>query len=77
MHDGAHRYVYVNDHTLQEGDVPPAEWLGKTPSELWPSEDAEVEERALEGALRGEVVDVLEELHGPRGVEHLQKLVGR
>jgi putative nucleotidyltransferase with HDIG domain len=54
--------------------VPPAEWLGKTPTELWPSEDADVQERALESALRGGVVDILEEWHGPRAVEHLHSL---
>ena len=74
MHDDEGRYVFVNEHPLLEGDVPPDEWLGKTPSELWPSEDAEIEEQALQRALRGEVVDILEEWHGPRGVEHLHSL---
>ncbi len=74
MHDDEGRYVFVNEHPLLEGDIPPDEWLGKTPSELWPSEDAEIEEQALQRALRGEVVDILEEWHGPRGVEHLHSL---
>ena len=74
MLDEDGRYVFANQRELHEGDIPPESWIGRTPEELWPEEDATVATDAFRRALAGEVVDILETWHpGPR-VEHLHSL---
>jgi len=74
MYDEAGRYIYTNDRVLHEGDIPPADWIGKTPMELWPTKDAAIEADAVHRAFGGEVVDTVQTWEGPTRVEHLHSL---
>ncbi len=74
MLDENGRYIFANDRVLKEGDIPPESWIGRTPQELWPQEDAEVATEAFRRALAGEVVDIVETWHLAQRVEHLHTL---
>ena len=74
MLDETGRYIFAAHSDLRDGDVPPGEWIGKTPAELWPADEAEQETNAFGRALGGEVVDTLLTWTGPSRVEHLHSL---
>ena len=74
MLDAEGRYVFANDRDLKEGDTPPDVWIGHTPEELWPTEEARVASQAFRQALAGEVVDIIETWHAGQRVEHLHSL---
>ena len=60
MHDEERRYVYVNRGEEMDGDVPRAELLARTPSQVWAAEEAVLAEARIQRALDGEVVEGIE-----------------
>jgi putative nucleotidyltransferase with HDIG domain/PAS domain S-box-containing protein len=71
MHDEKRRYVYVNRGEEKDGDVLRADWLGRTPSQVWEGDAAAVAETRVQRALDGEVVDFSEPWTPPGLHEHL------
>jgi PAS domain S-box-containing protein/putative nucleotidyltransferase with HDIG domain len=59
MQDEERRYVYVNRRDETDGDVPREAWFGRTPSQVWQGDDAREEEKRVQRALDGEVLDVV------------------
>jgi PAS domain S-box-containing protein/putative nucleotidyltransferase with HDIG domain len=74
MQDEQLRYIYINRQEVPEGHVPRDEWIGKTPSEVWGTEEARESEKLATRALGGEVIDIIEPWSTSHQPEYLHSL---
>jgi len=64
------RYVYGNDEKAAEPSLPSAQWIGKTPEELWTPQEALAVRAIGERVLTGEVVEEVSESSTGEGIAY-------